>query len=136
MSAYVSTMIDVISTKLGKIVRIAARGIQDDGRMAEIAYSTMGNNDWEVREFGECGEFVTCLATLENIIFAGTNLGNIYKSNDLGDTWGVILSDVLDECSAMSTIPLTETIYASSGSKAISSNDGGKTWIDLGEMFN
>ena len=114
---------------------IVARGTTDAGNPAEISWSDDNGDIWNDVNVGSTnGEFVTnghALAALSRYnIWLGTNLGNIYFSDDGGLTW-----------TKQTAVPVSATpiqgisIYSPntafavhSGGQVDKTNDGGETW--------
>ncbi len=83
--------------KLGTVLShriIVARGSTDAGNPAEIAYAdvtVIGQTEWVTVDVGDtAGEYINMLEwPLFNRLYAITNLGNVYVSQDGGGTWAI-----------------------------------------------
>lgn len=143
---FLSSIIDIIINGEAneRILTIAARGTPRNDKVVEIAIKLNHlnirdeNDEWKIIEFGKVGEAVTQLVadSKYHSIYAGTSLGNIYKSIDHGNTWELVLSGIISNCLHLAYSPIVDTVYACSNDKAISSDDGGRTWKDLGLIWN
>ena len=137
--SYVSSALGLVKND-DNLVSILARGFADESRFTEVAiYDTSldhdNQSDWKVIEFGNLGEYATQLANLDTAIFAGTNQGNIYKSDDFGETWYLVSSGLLDNCTRVYGSDAIKVVYASSCDEVIRSLDNGETWETLSDIF-
>ena len=82
-------------------------------------------------------DVVAAAPTDSTVVYAASNLGGVFLSEDSGTTWrpaNAGLSDLRVQCLAVSPADL-RTVYAGTQSGAFKTTDGGATWTPLGGGF-
>lgn len=115
---------------------LAPRGFMDKKKRAEIAiWDTKLDGkeaEWTIIELGQPGEVINLLVRgVGSVLYAGSSLGNIFRSADFGETWTTILSGTIDNCLMLNYSELTGAIFAASADKLIRSINGGETWEEV-----
>ena len=104
----------------------------------------LGQNFWETTN-GPYGGLINCIGiTSDDIVFAGTAGGGLYKSSDNCNTWQAVdLGTPINNVRAITITPYddiyvsTEYIFGSSMDLAVyKSTDSGSTWIRTGGGLN
>jgi ligand-binding sensor domain-containing protein len=84
---------------------------------------------------GPYGGNVTCFAVSGSNIFAGTNIGGVYRSTDNGDHWSSVHSDMGDESywtyQVQALTVLGSNIFAGTSHGVFRSPDNGTNWTEV-----
>ncbi|MFQ5447406.1 MAG: WD40/YVTN/BNR-like repeat-containing protein, partial [Saprospiraceae bacterium] len=132
------------------IDRLAYRDAFRQTKLARSEAQSRGANEWVPAGPVNIGGRITDVAldpVNQNIIYAGTSVGGIFKSADGGETWTAVFDDAgALSIGALAVAPSApNTVYAGTGEANGSfstgaffgnglykSTDGGNTWINAG----
>ncbi len=93
-------------------------------------YYRTSQNDWSKTETGPIDGYITCMASFKETLFAGTNLGTVYKL--VNGKWSSI--DKTISSKIVSLYEYAGTFYAGTESKGLYSSTDGSIWDQVSEV--
>lgn len=109
---------------------LVARGVTDAGNAAEIAYTDDAGTTWVTVDVGAVtGDFILGLyGTNRYNLWAVTNEGYIYESNDGGSTWTLRLAGTGDGLNAITWADALRGVAVGVDDSVWYTTDGGLSW--------